>query len=52
MISRNGNDISFIGFGSRVINIVYKGVVVVWQNIVGWWVNDRPWNNDQPWRNE
>lgn len=52
MISWKGNNISFISFGDKVINTVYRGAVIVWQNIVGWWVNDRPWNNDQPWRNE
>lgn len=52
MIRFNGNDVSFISVGGRIINTVYKGATIVWQNIVGWWVNERPWNNDSIWRNQ
>lgn len=52
MIVNRDKEISFISIGSKIINTVYKGSVIVWQNIVGWWINDRPWNNDKIWRNQ
>lgn len=52
MIKWGDGDISFISIGGKIINTVYRGGVIVWQNLVGWWVNDRAWNNDSPWRNE
>jgi hypothetical protein len=52
MIRLSDKDITFISIGGKIINTVYKGAVIVWQNIVGWWINDRPWNNDNIWRNQ
>jgi hypothetical protein len=43
---------TFITVGGRIINTIYKGGVIVWQNLVGWWINDRAWLNDSPWKNE
>lgn len=51
MIRFGDKDIYFIAAGNKIINTVYHGAVIVWQSIIGWWVNDRPWNNDQQWRN-
>ena len=50
---RNGNkDILFIAVGNKIVNTVYYGAKIVWQSIIGWWVNDRAWINDQQWRNQ
>ena len=51
MINNSGSEITFISIGSKVINTVYYGANIVWQTVVGWWINNKPWINNNGWRN-
>jgi len=46
MITRRDNEIFFISYGGKIINTVFYGAKIVWQSIIGWWINLRPWRND------
>jgi hypothetical protein len=56
MIYKGKNEIVSIKKGKKVIQIIYKGALVIWQAIrscfgSGFWVNEKPWYNDESWKN-
>lgn len=53
---REDKDISAVYYGTKVIQAIYKGGVLVWQAIrscfgAGYWINEKPWLNQEAWRN-
>lgn len=57
MIHRNGNEVTGIRVGDRVVSAVRKGVLLVWEAVrscfgKGFWINDKPWNNKDGWKNK
>lgn len=56
MIKLGNKEISAIRLGSNVISAVYKGSVLIWEDIkscfgAGFWKNDAPWSNAEGWKN-
>lgn len=56
MIYKNGKELSARYLGTKAIEAVYKGAVLIWQAISscfgsGFWINDRPWTNTDAWSN-
>lgn len=57
MIHKEGNEVTDIRVGGRVVSAVRKGVLVVWEAVrscfgKGFWINDKPWNNKDGWKNK
>ena len=56
MIRKDNKDVTFIAQGTRAVQAVYKGVVLVWQSVracfgSGAWIDGKPWLNNENWKN-
>lgn len=56
MIKKNGNEITEIKIGKKVITYVKQKMLVLYEAILscfgkGYWVNDAPFLNDDGWVN-
>lgn len=56
-IWKANRDVTFIAKGTRVVQAVYKGVVLVWMAVrscfgSGVWVNEKPWIDSENWKDE
>lgn len=57
MIIKQGKELSARYLGTKAIEAVYHGAVLVWEAISscfgsGMWINGRPWSNTDGWRND
>lgn len=57
MIFYDGKELTARYIGSKAIEAVYKGAVLVWEAVSscfgsGMWINNRPWSNLDGWRND
>ena len=57
MIYKDGKKIAAVYFGSKVIQAIYCGAVLVWQAIsscfgAGRWMNTSAWSNTEGWKTE
>lgn len=57
MIYKDGKKIAAVYFGSKVIQAIYSGAVLVWQAISscfgsGKWMNTNAWSNTEGWKTE
>jgi hypothetical protein len=56
MANINKKDIILIYRKKKPIQLIYKGLHLVWQGIRscfsgGFWVNEKPWTNTDGWKN-
>ena len=56
MAKINKKEIVFLYYKRKTIQLVYKGLHLVWQGIRscfggGFWTNDKPWLNNEGWKN-
>ena len=55
-IYKENKEITVISKGSKLVDYIYKGSLLIWQAIKscfgsGFWVNEKGWYNEEGWRN-
>ena len=57
MIRSSDNIIGLVNFGKTAIGQIRRGIILVWESIIGcftkgFWLNNKKWTNDRGWKND